>query len=272
MRRSLVSVALCAFALGGCKRSDPTPGGAAAGGATTITIAGSTSVQPFAEKWAEVYHGKHPTVQVNVQGGGSTAGVKAAQAGAAQIGTVSRDLKPEENDVKPITVARDGIAIIVNPANAVGDLTLDQVKEIFSGKVKSWKELGGADKPINVITREEGSGTRGAFEELVMKKEKIATSALVQDSTGSVRQMVHDDAAAIGYISLGQVNAEVKSLKLGGVEASEANVVAGKYPVVRPFLFVAKGDPTGAAKEFVDFVLSPEGQELARKEGLIPAK
>lgn len=255
-----------------CKRSASSAGG---GGGAAVTVAGSTSVQPFVEKWAESFAargGKAASAQINVQGGGSTAGVKAAQTGAAQIGTVSRELKSEEKGLHEIVVARDGIAVIVNPQNPAGDLSLDQIRALFSGATKSWKDLGGADKPVTIITREEGSGTRGAFEELVMKKERIATSALVQDSTGAVRQMVHDDPSAIGYISLGQVTDQVKAVKLGGVDATEANVLAGKYPLVRPFLFVTKGAPEGGVKEFVDFVLSPEGQELVRKEGLIPAK
>lgn len=276
IRKLLVPAAVLALSclpLGACKRSSSGtaagPGGAAKGGA--ITVAGSTSVQPFAEKWAEAWAAKKGA-QVNVQGGGSTAGVKAAQTGAAQIGTVSRDLKPEEKGLKEIVVARDGISVIVNPGNAVGDLTLEQVKGIFTGAIKNWKEVGGADKPITVITREEGSGTRGAFEELALKGGKIGNTALVQDSTGAVREMVHGDASAVGYISLGQVNDQIKPVKLAGVEPSEANVVAKTYPLVRPFLFVTQGEPSGATREFIDFVLSTEGQELVRKEGLIPAK
>jgi phosphate transport system substrate-binding protein len=267
MPRFLVGLALATFALAACKSSTSSPAAAAA-----ITVAGSTSVQPFVEKWSEAYGVKHPGAQINVQGGGSTAGIKAAQTGAAQIGTVSRELKGDEAGLTSIVVARDGIAIIVNPANPVAELTLAQAKAIFTGQTKSWKELGGADKPITVITREEGSGTRGAFEELALDKGKVASSALVQDSTGAVREMVHGDPAAIGYISLGQVNDQVKALKLGGVAATEPNVVAGTYPLVRPFLFVVKGAPTGAGKDFIDYVLSPDGQALARKEGLIPAK
>lgn len=274
-RKLLVSTALIALSclpLTACKRSSSGtaagPGGAKGG---AITVAGSTSVQPFAEKWAEAWAARKGG-QVNVQGGGSTAGVKAAQTGAAQIGTVSRDLKPDEKGLKEIVVARDGIAVIVNPGNAVGDLTLDQVKGIFTGATKNWKELGGADKPVTIITREEGSGTRGAFEELALKGGKIANTALVQDSTGAVREMVHSDASAVGYISLGQVNDQIKPVKLSGAEPSEANVMAKTYPLVRPFLFVTQGEPAGAAREFIDFVLSAEGQELVRKEGLIPAK
>ena len=277
MRLGYLFLGLMTLGLGACKRSgDAASGGAATGGApaagAALTVAGSTSVQPFAEKWAEEYSKKHPGAQINVQGGGSTAGVKAAQTGAAQIGTVSRDLKPDESGLTAVTVARDGIAVIVNPASKLADLTADQVKGVFGGTIKSWKELGGEDKPITVITREEGSGTRGAFEELVMKKDKIATTALVQDSTGAVREMVHGDANAIGYISLGQVNDQIKALKLAGVEATEANVVAGKYPLVRPFQFVFKTAPAGAVKDFLDFVLSADGQAMVRKEGLIAAK
>ncbi len=268
MKRSLSVVAFACLALGACKRD----GGGAGNAQGPLTLAGSTSVQPFAEKWSEAYSAAHPGAQINVQGGGSTAGIKAAQTGAAQIGTVSRDLKADEKSLTPIVVARDGIAIVVNPANPITDLTLAQVKAIFSGQAKSWKELGGIDKPLNVITREEGSGTRGAFEELALGGSKVATSALVQDSTGAVREMVHGDPAAIGYISLGLVNDQVKAVKLAGVDATEANVVAGKYPLVRPFLFVTQGAPTGTAKDFIAYVLSPAGQELVRKEGLIPAQ
>ncbi len=273
MRASRIATGLVFAALaavGACKRS--TGGGGSPAGANTITVAGSTSVQPFAEKWAESYSAKHPGTQVNVQGGGSTAGIKAAQTGAAQIGTVSRDLKPDEQGLQPIVVARDGIAIVVHPSSPVSDLTLAQVKGIFTGQTRSWKELGGPDKPITLITREEGSGTRGAFEELALEKQKVAAAALVQDSTGAVREMVHGDPSAIGYISLGLVNDQVKAVKIGGVEATEANVVAKKYPLVRPFLFVTRETPAGTTKDFIDFVLSTEGQALVTKEGLIPAK
>jgi phosphate transport system substrate-binding protein len=265
---------LLAAALG-CGRTAETPGqqGGAAGGQTTLTLAGSTSVQPFAEKWAEAYHAKHPNLDIHVQGGGSTAGVKAAETGAAQIGTCSRELKPEEAAVlRQTVVARDAETIIVHPSNPVTDLTVDQVRGIYAGEIKNWKEVGGPDKKINVVTREQGSGARGAFEELVMKGKQIASSALVQDSQGAVRQMVSTDPAAVGYVSHGVVDAGVKGLKLNGVAPSEETVLAGKYPVVRPFLFLTKGQPSGAAKDFIDWVLGPEGQAIARKEGLISPK
>ncbi len=268
----IISAALIAtVGVAGCKKkSGGGSAGTKGGKADTITIAGSTSVQPFAEKWAEEYKGG----QVDVQAGGSTAGIKAVKEGTAAIGMSSRELHADEGaGLVATVVARDGIAVIMHPSNPVSDLTVEQVRDIYSGKITNWKDVGGADKGITVITREEGSGTRGAFEELVMGKDHpIAASSIVQGQTGGVRTMVTGDEAAIGYISIGQLTPKVKAVKLGGVEATEANVANGSYAVKRPFLFITKGEPTGAAKAFIDYVLSPEGQELARKEGLVPAK
>jgi phosphate transport system substrate-binding protein len=242
--------------------------------ASGLTLAGSTSIQPFAEKWAETFRAKHPDVDIHVQGGGSTAGVKAAVTGAAHIGMVSRELHADEAaQLKQFQVARDGLAIIVHPSNPVNTLAPEQVQRIYVGEITNWKQVGGPDAPMTVITREEGSGTRGAFEELLMGKEKkISSSALVQDSTGAVRQMVSSNPGAIGYISLGLVDSSVKAVRLDGVEPSEANIDAGKYPLVRPFLFVTKGEPTGLAREFIDWITGPEGQALTRREGLLPPK
>ena len=257
--------ALFLLSVVGCQKS-----GARAENPTTLTVAGSTSVQPFAEKWAELYMQKHPGTQINIQGGGSTAGIRAAQAGTAQLGASSRALKPDESALHGVVVARDGIAVVVHPKNSLTGLTLAQVQSVFSGAVHNWKELGGADRPITLITREEGSGTRTAFEELVMKKERITTSALVQDSTGAVRELLRSDESAVGYISLGQLNGQVKPLQLDGIAPTEANAVTGQYPLVRPFLFVHKGEPSGLTKDFLTFVQSSEGQALARREGLVP--
>jgi phosphate transport system substrate-binding protein len=228
-------------------------------------------VQPFAEKWADTYHAMHSDIPIHVQGGGSIAGVQAALSGAAQIGMSSRSLTAEEgSQIKGIVVARDGIAIVVHPTLPVSDLVLDQVRAIYSGEIDNWRSLAGPDSPITVITREEGSGTRGAFEELVMDKRRIASSALVQDSTGTVRQMVASDPAAVGYVSIGLVDASVKALRLSGVEATEANIDAKKYPLVRPFLFLVPPEPAAAAKDFISWIVGPEGRELTRREGLLP--
>ncbi|MDD5259148.1 MAG: phosphate ABC transporter substrate-binding protein [bacterium] len=263
MRNLLVIYSLCILVLSGCGRDKAGSG---------ITVAGSTSVQPFADKWAEVYMEENPGKIVNVQGGGSSAGIQATKSGACNIGTSSRDLKSDEKDLTEIVVARDGLAIIVHPLNPIDNLGLEQVKGIFNGKIRNWRELGGSDKMITVVTREEGSGTRGAFQELVMKKDRVAKSAIVQDSNGTVREIVAGDPNSIGYISLGLVNNKVRALKLNGVPATDENIISKKYKLVRPFLFVTKGEPTPVCREFINFVQSAEGQKLVSEEGLIPVK
>jgi phosphate transport system substrate-binding protein len=237
-----------------------------------LTLAGSTSIQPFADKWAEVFMEAHPDFGVNVQGGGSSAGIMACKSGACQIGMSSRELKADEKDLFEIVIARDGLAIVVHPSNPVRGVRLAEVKQIFSGDLKNWKFLGGPDRSITVVTREEGSGTRGAFQELVMGKIRIFGGAITEDSNGTVREIVAHDPFAIGFISLGLVNDQVRALELDGVPGSEETIRTGAYKLVRPFLFLSRGEPTGLAKQFVDFVLSDEGQALIEKEGLLPAR
>jgi phosphate transport system substrate-binding protein len=261
-RCAVWAAALVLVAQGSCRRASK----------LELTLAGSTSVQPFAERWAEAY-GDRSGLKVHVQGGGSTAGVQAVLSGTAQIGMSSRELTPDEAArVRSIVVGRDGIALVVHPSNRVGDLTLDELRGIYSGKIQRWAELRGADARITVITREEGSGTRTAFAELVMNGERFAARALVQDSTGAVRQMVASDAAAIGYISVGLVDASVKAVTISGVPASASAIDGGRYPLVRPFLFVLQAEPTGAARDLTDWIRGPEGRALARREGLLPPR
>ena len=261
----LVFVALFAAAPG-CRRPSGTEG------AATLTVAGSTSVQPFAEKLAEHYMAAHPGLAINVQGGGSTAGVRAAETGAAQIGMSSRHLKDSEEALHQITIALDGIAIIVNAANPVAGLTRAQVAAIFAGEVSRWSSVGGTDSPIHFVTREEGSGTRGAFEEMVMGKREIAPRALVQDSNGAVREIVASDPNALGYISLGLVDRRVRALAVDGVLPTHDAIVGKRYAVVRPFLFLTREEPAGAARAFIEYVTGAEGQRLLGLEGLIPVR
>ena len=235
-----------------------------------ITVAGSTSVEPFAELLAEEYMAQHSGSHIYVQGGGSTAGIEAAISRAANIGMSSRALKLEENNLHPVMIAKDAIAIIVHPSNPVQNLALDRIRDVFSGKIRNWKELGGSFHPIDIVTREEGSGTRESFQNFVMGKEDINLGALVQDSNGAVRQVISSDSSAIGYISLGLVNDQVNPVKISGVEPNLANVYNGTYTLVRPFLFVFNGEPVGEAKSFLEFVLSPPAQKLLLKEGLVP--
>ena len=183
----------------------------------------------------------------------------------------SRALSSEEKSLWNVEIARDGLAVIVHASNPIQDLTLDQVRDIYAGLITDWSQLGGPMKKIHVITREEGSGTRSAFESLVMGKIWITPRAIVQDSNGAVRQLIADDPYAIGYISLGLVNDTVNALQLGGIAASRENVENGSYGLTRPFLFVAQSEPTGQAKQFIDYVMSAEGQKQLAAEGLIPS-
>jgi phosphate transport system substrate-binding protein len=265
MRRHLLACAIvvCAAFLVSCR------GGRSQG---DLIVAGSTSIQPFADKWAEVFMDMRPGLGINVQGGGSSAGIQACKAGACQIGMSSRELKPDEKDLHEIVIARDGLAIIVHPTNPVRGASLTQVKEIFAGDLTNWKYLGGPDREITVVTREEGSGTRGAFQELVMGKVRIFRGAITEDSNGTVREIVAHDPYSVGFISLGLVNDKVRALALDGVAGNEASIRAGRYKLVRPFLFLTRGEPTGSAKEFIDFVLSDAGQALVKKEGLIAVR
>ncbi len=237
-----------------------------------VSVVGSTSVEPFAGELAQEFNRNNPGVHVEVQGGGSTAGIQAVTNGIAQIGMCSRALKPDETGFTTITVARDGLAVVVNQANKVSGLTREQVRDIFEGKVANWKDVGGDDTRITLVTREEGSGTREAFEHLVMGAARIARSAMTQNSNGAVKQLVKGNESAIGYMSLGLVHGELKAVTVEGAKPTAEEVLAGKYPLVRPFLFVVKGKPSEAAEKFIKFVLSPPAQSLLEKEGLVRAQ
>lgn len=237
---------------------------------SSITLAGSTSVQPFIEMLAEEYANTYPDrPAVNVQGGGSTAGAKAASSKTAQIGMLSRNLSSSEGDLSAILVAQDAIAVIVHPSNRVLEMTAAEIADIFSGTITDWGELGGTPGRINPISREEGSGTRGAFGDLIMKGTEVAPRAIVQDSNGSVREIVAQDESSIGYISLGLVDERVKAVVVDGVAATLENCRTGEYGLVRPFLFVYSGEMDMHTRDYVDFVLSIEGQKMLAAEGLV---
>ena len=236
----------------------------------TVILAGSTSVQPYAEILAEEY-AKETGLRVDVQGGGSSAGITAARSGTADFGMSSRHLAGDEMDLWSITIAKDGLAIVVHPSNPVDGLTLEQVRRIYTGEVGDWSEVGGNEGRIHLVSREAGSGTRSAFEELVMDGLQITPRSIVQDSNGSIRQIVGGDARAIGFISLGLVDQTVKGIALDGVEPLSEHVLDGTYDLYRPFLFVALSEPSGDAKEFIDYIMSAEGQGILENEGLISA-
>jgi phosphate transport system substrate-binding protein len=238
-----------------------------------IQIAGSTSVQPVAEKLAKRFEETHPNVRINVQGGGSSLGISSVSQGITDIGTSSRNLTSKEKaGLNEYIIGKEGIVIAVNNQNNVSDLTKDQIRDIFSGKIKNWKEVGGPDLEIHVITREEGSGTRSAFESIIMGNTDIRRDAIVQSSTEAVKQAVRQDPGAIGFVSLARMSNDVKALKINGVSPSEETVFNGSYSLQTPFIFVVKGEPTGTVKEFIDFTLSPEGQAIVKGEKVVPVK
>jgi len=257
-------VLLTSLAVAGCNSSESTH--------RPLCIAGSTSVQPFAEKLAETYMHQHPETRIDVQGGGSSAGIYAATQGAADVGASSRELVAAEKHLIEIPIAYDGIAVIVHPANPLTNITLMEIQKIFRGAVKNWSALGLPPHAIDLITREEGSGTREAFEHLVMSKQEITPAALVQDSNGSVREIVAGDPYALGYISAGLVDHRVKALAIDGVFPHRENIKNHTYKLARRFLLVARTTPTGLCQAFVNFILGPRGQKILESEGLVGVK
>jgi phosphate transport system substrate-binding protein len=242
-------------------------------GRNTVTLAGSTAFQPFAEKLAERYLAAHPDASINVQGGGSAVGIQAAISGAAQIGMADLVQLPEEaKSLTATAVARDGIAIVVNPSNPVSGITSSQAHDIFAGRIRSWKDLGGLEAKIRIICREEGSGTRRSFDQLVLGGDRVSSDALFQNSNGTCREAVTSDPNSIGYVSIGLVNQKVKALLWNGIAATNANVGNGSYPLARPIYFLTRGEPAPHVRQFIDYVLSAEGQGILETEGLIPVK
>ena len=228
-------------------------------------------MQPFIEKLAEHFTEKNPGITINVQGGGSTAGIQAVLNGTCAVGASSRNLKPEEQGIEIILIALDGIAVIVHSANPIDDLTIEQVRDIFTGKIRNWKELGGLDKEIIPVTREEGSGTRASFEEMVMGDVAISDACLVQDSNGAVREIIATTWEGVGYISVGLVDEREKAIAIDGIKPTLANLITEKYRFSRPFLLLLCKEPAPDIEKFLNYVLSSEGQDLLAKSGLIPA-
>ncbi len=264
---------LC-LSLAGCGGSDQKDGDGEE--QTTIIIAGSTSVQPLSEALAEAYMEQNPNAAIEVQGGGSGQGIKSIKENIADIGALSREIKGDEKNTVAAehVIARDGIAVVVNPDVRVGDLTLEQIKEIYTGKIKNWKTLGGADRPITVVSREEGAGTRSSFTEIINIAENgvdnTTKAALVQPSTGAIKKTVAKTPDSIGYISLNILDDTVKGVKVEGVAPTVDNILSDDYKLQRPFLYVVNSQVSDAAKEFIGFAMSQEGQKITREAGFIP--
>jgi len=236
----------------------------------SVSEGGSTTVQPLAQALADAFQLKHPDVSITIAGGGTAAGITGANDGTFDIGAASRDLKSGEPALVTHLLAKDGIGIITSPGNSVTGLTKAQVVSIFNGTITNWQNVDGANHPIDVFVRESGSGTRTAFQDLVMGSENITSSALEQTSSGAIKQAVATDPNAIGFESLAYLDSSIKALAIDGVAATQANAKNGTYPIVRPLYFLTKEQPTGLVKDFIDFCQSTEGQQIVKDNGYIP--
>jgi len=239
---------------------------------SSITVAGSTAFQPFAEKLADKFMTNRPTANIIVQGGGSAVGIQSSLSGTAPLGMAELVSLPEEAKVLQATeVARDGIAVVVHPSNRINDLTMDLLRRIFNGSIRNWRDLGGNDGVITVVSREAGSGTRISFEqivgELVLTKE-----AIVQDSNGTIRETVANDPNAIGYLSHGLLNEKIKAVTIDGVACTNEAIQSNQYALARPIFLLTRGERLPDTQAFIDYILSAEGQQTIQSSGLIPVK
>ncbi|MEA2040649.1 MAG: phosphate ABC transporter substrate-binding protein [Thermodesulfobacteriota bacterium] len=245
----------------------------------TIVIKGSTTVLPVAQATAEAYMKKHPEVNISLSGGGSGNGIKSLIDKSTDIADASRFIKTKELDLAiekgvypvPHRIAIDAIVPIVHLSNPVNDLTIEQMSLIYQGKIKNWKEVGGKDMQIVVVSRDTSSGTYEVWQKKVLHKAKVTPRAQMQASNGAIVQVISKNKYAIGYIGFGYLNISLcKAVEMNGVKASVRNALSGAYPIARPLFMFTDDWPKGRVLDFINFVLSPEGQEIAKKEGLIP--
>ncbi|MBS4958196.1 MAG: phosphate ABC transporter substrate-binding protein [Clostridium celatum] len=240
--------------------------------ATTISISGSTSIGPLMEKIQEKYEEENSGVTLEIQQNGSGAGIKDVISGISEIGMSSRELKDDEKtSVQGTIVAYDGIALLVNPENPVKNISLEDVKKIYTGEITNWKELGGDDSTIVVVSREEGSGTRDAFQEIVgYESEELLKDATISDGSGAVKTTVAGNKNAIGFASFEYIDNTVAALNIDDVEPTADNVKSGSYKISRPFILVTKEDSlTEDGQKLISFVLSDEGQQIVEENKLI---
>lgn len=261
-------------AQGGSSASTPASEPAEESVSGVVNVSGSTSMESVVLALGEAFKEMYPDVTVNYSGTGSGAGIEAAQTGTSDIGLSSRELKEEETAAGAVAnvVAKDGVAVIVNPANGVEDLTVEQIADIFSGKITNWSELGGEDMEIAVYGREAGSGTRGAFEEIVGVVDACQLTN-EYSSTGDLVGNVAGNENAIGYASLSAVDETVKAVKVAGVACTEDTVKDGSYAIQRPFVMVTKEGTTlsAAAQAFLDFAMSAEAAPIIAAAGAVSA-
>jgi phosphate transport system substrate-binding protein len=248
--------------------------------AEDLKIDGSTTVLPIAQKGAEVFMKKNPAVKVFVSGSGSGTGIKALMDGTTNIATSSREAKDKEvasAKEKNVTltghkVALDGIVPVVHPSIKMNDITTEQLRDIYNGKIKSWKELGGPNRPISVVSRDTSSGTYEVWEEKILKGDKVKADALLVASNGQAVQTVAQNRFAIGYIGIGYIDKSVKVLKVNGKTASAGTVRDGSWPISRPLFMYTNGKPAGTVAKFIDFMLSKDGQKIVNEVKYVSLK
>jgi phosphate transport system substrate-binding protein len=289
MRSVLLRLVLIVLLLAGCARSDSQ---SSPGGAKPIENIGSDTIVNLALAWAEAYQKINPNVRISVTGGGSGTGLAALINGTADIANASRAIKPEEiqqaqqNKIEPFEhqIARDAIAVIVNPANPVNQLTLQQISDIYSGKITNWQEVGGDDRPIVLVSRETNSGTHVFFLENVLRlaqknnKTLFSADTLLLPSSEGIMDEVKQNPNAIGYDGLGYVSSAVKTIAVADkpgdpyVMPSIDSVNAGTYAVARPLFMYTNGEPKDLIKDYLDWILGPDGQKIVIELGFVPLK
>jgi phosphate transport system substrate-binding protein len=246
--------------------------------AATITLEGSTTLLPIAQRAAEEYMDANSSANITVRGGGSGVGINSLIDGSCEIACASRAIKDGEIQAaaskgrkpKAFVVAMDGIAVVVNDGNPVSALSKKQVADIYTGKITYWSQVGGKNEKIVVISRDSASGTFEAFGELALNKQKVVSGALMQASNQAISAVVSKTPGAIGYVGVGYVSPQIKAVSIEGVTAGKETVLTGKYAYSRPLFMYTDGEPKGEVKNFIDFVLSEDGQKIVEEEGFVP--
>ncbi|MDR1242896.1 MAG: phosphate ABC transporter substrate-binding protein [Deltaproteobacteria bacterium] len=238
-----------------------------------LDISGGTAHIPVMKAAAQSIMAVNPEIRITVAGGGSGVGVQQVGEGLVQIGNTGRALKDSEIEkygLKTFAFAIDGVAIVVNPANPVSELGKDQLKKIFAGEIRNWKEVGGKDAPIILYVREDGSGTRETFEERALDKGQASDKSNVVNSNGAMKTAIGQDGNAIGYVGIGHLDATLKGVVLDGMVPSQENAKNGSYQVTRLLYMNTKGEPQGLTKAFISYIYSPAGSEFISGAGYLP--
>ncbi len=245
-----------------------------------LVMVGSTTVLPIAQACAEAFMDKNPSVDVTVRGGGSGVGIAALKDKTCNIANSSRPIQQKElaelrgSGVSPTeyAIAWDGLAVVVHPTVTVTNLTVAQVKDIYTGKIKNWKDVGGPNKSIVLVSRDVSSGTFEVFKEKVLKGASVDDAALKVASNNAVSQSVSQTPYSIGYLGIGYITKDVHALKIEGIEPTEQTTKNGTYPIIRKLYMYTNGEAKGKTKSFIDFVLSSEGQTIVSETGFVPIK